>query len=372
MVLQGLDVLEREGFKLLRGRRVGLITNYSFVTKDMRPGLETLAKAGVSIAKIFTPEHGLFNLPPGLAYEDSVHPKLGIPIISLYGPRRRPLPEDYEGIDVLVYDIQDVGLRYFTFVSTLGYCLETASETGTPFVVLDRVNPLGGKLYGPRMPRELESFVGGFSLPTAYGLTPGELARYIVKLEKLDLDLEIVRLEGWNREPFDDTDLLWNVPSPGLPTFEATLCFAGMCFIEATNLSEGRGTPKPFQYVGAPWLDADGLYEELKGRFPTLMLRKREFMPLYGKHAGVVCFGIEFFPKKSDDFFDIAISTMTFATQRHPEFTVTDYLDRLSGDPRLRRALMDKKRFDIRSWQDSQEEYLEFVGDILLYQGEFI
>lgn len=229
------------------------------------------------------------------------------------------------------------------------------------------------------MPKELESFVGGFSLPIAYGLTPGELARYIAKLlEKMDLDLRIVRLEGWNRESFDKTDLLWNVPSPALPTFQAALCYAGLCFIEATNLSEGCGTTKPFQYIGAPWLDSDGLYAALQERFLTLMLRKREFIPQQGKYAGKLCFGVEFFPKVDDNFFAIAVSIMAFA-RRHPEFTVSDYLDRLSGDPQLRKTLIAEEKeslfsgeqFDIRRWQGSREEYLDFVSDILLYRGEF-
>jgi len=370
-VLQGIDVLEMQGFGILRDKRVGLITNYSFVTKDMRLGLEVLLNAGIHVVKIFTPEHGMFGLPAGVAYGDSVHPKFGIPIKSLYGEKRSPTPEDYEGIDVLVYDIQDVGLRYYTFIYTLGHCLETAAEAGKRFVVLDRVNPLGGKVYGPRIPRELESFVGGYSLPTTYGLTPGELARYVAKLRGLDVDLEVIPLKGWNREPFNKTDLLWNIPSPALPTFEAALCYAGMCFLEATTLTEGRGTPKPFQYIGAPWLDSDGLYRHLRKKFPALAMRKREFVPRFGKYANQLCFGIEFFPKTSDDFFAVAIEVMAFA-RKHGEFEISEHLDRLSGDPELRRALVSGGTFDPTCWWSSRDEYLEFISDILLYGGEFL
>jgi len=369
-VRQGIDVLEAEGFDILKGRRIGLITNYSFVTKDMRRGVEAILHAGVEVTRIFTPEHGMFGLPDGAACNDAVYPGLGIPMTSLYGKRKKPTPADYDGIDLLVYDIQDVGLRYYTFIYTLAYCLETAAEVRKAFVVLDRVNPLGGRVYGPRISQELESFVGGYFLPTAYGLTPGELARYVAKLKRLEIDLEVVPLKGWNRESFDETDLLWNVPSPGLPTFAATLCYAGMCLLEATTLSEGRGTPTPFQYVGAPWLDSDGLYDCLRKRFPALTMRKREFIPRFGKHADQLCFGIEFFPKREDDFFVVTIEIMAFA-KKHGEFEISEYLDRLSGDPELRKVLTSKEPFDVACWQGSREEYLSFISDILLYGSVF-
>jgi len=208
-------------------------------------------------------------------------------------------------------------------------------------------------------------------LPIAYGLTPGELARYIVKLKGLDLDLKVVPLEGRNRVPFNETDLLWNVPSPALPTFEATLCYAGMCFLEATSLSEGRGTCKPFQYVGAPWLDSEGLYQHLRKKFPSLTMRKREFVPRFGKYAKQICFGIEFFPKTNDDFFAVAIEVLAFA-RKHEEFKIFNHLDNLSGDPELRRSLISNAAFDLARWRNSKSEYLEFISDILLYKGRFV
>lgn len=369
-VLQGIDVLKAKGFDLLKGRRVGLITNYSFVTKDMRLGLEVLLQAGVEVVRIFTPEHGMFGLPAGAACDDDVYPGLDIPITSLYGKRKRPGPAAYDGIDLLVYDIQDVGLRYYTFIYTLAYCLERAAEAGKPFVVLDRVNPLGGRVYGPRIPGELETFVGGYSLPTAYGLTAGELARYVAKLKGLEIDLEVIPLQGWNREPFDETDLLWNVPSPALPTFEAALCYAGICLLEATTLSEGRGTARPFQYVGAPWLDGAGLYEHLRARFPGMRVRKREFVPQFREHAKELCFGVELFPRISDDFFAVTIEIMAF-TRKHDQFEISKHLDHLSGDPELRKALVAGEPFDTARWQRSREEYLDFINDILLYRDKF-
>ncbi|ACR80670.1 MULTISPECIES: DUF1343 domain-containing protein [Kosmotoga] len=366
MILQGIDVLEKNEFRPLRRRKVGLITNYSFVTKDMRQGLDVLIQNNINVVKIFTPEHGLYGLPDGETFNDTLHPKYKIPVISLYGKKKKPESNDLEDIDILVYDIQDVGLRYYTFIYTLAYTLEAASENGIDYLVLDRINPLGRKVYGPRIPDKLSSFVGDYLLPTRYGLTPGELAQYFLRLKKLDLELKVIPLEGWGGEGFNQTDLLWNVPSPALPTYEATLCYAGICFLEATNVSEGRGTPKPFQYIGAPWVDNDELYEFLKDMFPNLILRKREFIPRFGKYAQQLCFGVEFFPKFEDNFFEVSISLLHYLS-KYPEMKIDKHISRLMGDELALEIATGKT--DVNVWRKSAEEFIDTVSDLLIYGG---
>ncbi len=375
MVLQGLDIMEKEGFSFLKEKRVGLITNYSFVDRDLRSGLDTMIKNGVRIVKIFAPEHGLFALPDGLEYEDFKHPKYGMPVVSLFGRKKKPSEEDLSDVDVLVYDIQDVGLRYYTFIYTLAYTLESAAENGIPYVVLDRINPLGGYIVGPRIPDEMSSFVGGYKLPLRYGLTPGELALYFKKLEGLDVDLKIVKLEGWNRDMmFDETGLIWNVPSPNLPTFESAICYAGMCLIEGTNLSEGRGTTKPFQYIGAPWFRDDVVYEEMKSKnLKGVNFRKREFIPRFSKYQGELCWGLEFVPiEKNVNFFKVTLEFLSTVMRHHEEFEVRrEWLDKLSGDPEL---VEDLKTGNVENalnrWKSQEEEFMDYVDDILLYPGK--
>ncbi|HOL55143.1 MAG TPA: DUF1343 domain-containing protein, partial [bacterium] len=193
--LYGLDVLEEDDFSILKGKRVGLITNYSGVSSHLRVNVELMLASGIKIEKIFTPEHGFFGASDGLEIRDSIHPKYGIRMISLYGDKKAPEREDLEDIDVLVYDIQDVGLRFYTFIYTLAYSLEAASKYGLPYIVLDRPNPLGGEIIrGPRIRDDLNSFVGGYGLPIRYGLTIGELAFYFKKFKMLDLDLKVIKM----------------------------------------------------------------------------------------------------------------------------------------------------------------------------------
>ena len=371
LILQGLDILEKNNLNILKNKKVGLITNYSFVNKKMENGIEILLKNDINIKRIFTPEHGLVGFADGEEFEDSVHPKYKIQMKSLYGKNKKPSKEDFSDLDILVYDIQDVGLRYYTFIYTLAYCLETASETNTSFIVLDRVNPLGRYVFGGRIPKELSSFVGDYELPLSYGLTCGELAKYFVKLKKLDINLEVIKIENWNGETFEKTDLYWNVPSPALSSFENTIAYAGMCFFESNNISEGRGTAKPFQYIGAPWLDYDNLYIQLKKIFPTYTFRKREFVPLWREYENKTCYGIELFPKVGENYFKFAIEIMNFASLNHEEFELRKRLDDLSGDTSLRSSILNNKPFDFSHWKNSLNEYINFVYDLKLYGGEF-
>lgn len=377
--LCGLDVLREEEFSILKGKKVGLITNYSGISSDLKPNIELMRSSGIKVEKIFAPEHGFFGASDGLEIRDSIHPKYGIKIVSLYGDKKAPTREDLEDIDVLVYDIQDVGLRFYTFIYTLAYSLESASRYGLPYIVLDRPNPISGEvIIGPRIREDLSSFVGGYRLPIRYGLTIGELALYFKEFKGLNLDLKIVKMKNWTRDKYyPDTGLLWNVPSPNLPTFSSVLCYTGMCFIEATNISEGRGTTKPFEYIGAPWMDEDIVYEELKKEaFPDIAFRKRYFIPEFSKYKGEVCRGLEFFPLSySADFIKVALSFISIVARRFPNhFSFRRYnevsrIDLLIGDKETEKEIMEGRswREIYERWKEEEQEFKAFVKDLLLY-----
>lgn len=375
----GLDVIRRDNFEILKGKRVGLITNYSGVSSDLKINMELMLKDGVKIKKIFTPEHGLFGIADGMPVKNSHHPKYGIEIISLYGEKLRPEEEDLRDIDILVFDIQDVGLRFYTFIYTLAYTMESAEKYKIPYIVLDRPNPLSGKIIkGPRIRENLNSFVGGYELPIRYELTIGELALYFKKLKKWNIDLKIIKMESWKREYFyPNTGLFWNVPSPNLPTFSSTICYAGFCFFEAVNISEGRGTTKPFEYIGAPWLDQDLLYEELlKEGFEDVAFRKRYFVPEFSKYKGKICKGLEFFPLTYDsDFIRVALSILKIVFKyfgdkiQFVKYNEVERIDFLIGDEETKRDILEGKNWEeiYHRWEKEENEYRNFIEDILLY-----
>jgi len=378
MILQGLDLMEKDGFTKLKNKKVGLVINYSFVNKNMEDGIEIMLKNGVDIRKIFTPEHGLYGLADGVEYPDQIHPVYNIPIISLYGKYKKPTREMLEDIDVLVYDIQDVGLRFYTFIYTLANTMISAQENNKKVIILDRINPLGRTVFGSRIKKEYSSFVGGYELPLRYGLTPAELAKYYKKYLHLDLDLEIISLEGWRGETFNNTKLKWNIPSPALPTFDCTLAYSGNCIIEGTNISEGRGTPKPFCFVGAPWIDENILYTFIKDKFPNLILRKRYFIPNSSKYEGELCKGIEFFPEIKDNFTIVAIEIIRHLIEQRGEFEFRKYIDRGSQVQRDhienllgedKKIFFEKDGTYLTEWYKSSLEFTDFCEDILLYGG---
>ena len=259
LVLAGIDVLEKEGFDLLRGKRVGLITNQTGRTRDGRSTIDALAKApNVTLVALFSPEHGLRGkLDREVA--DTRDEATGLSIFSLYGARQKPSAESLKGIDVLVYDIQDIGTRFYTYISTLGLCLESAAEAKVGFVVLDRPNPIGGVVVsGPVRDAEYASFIAYHDLPVRHGMTVGELARMFVAERKIAVDLAVVPCAGWHPESlFDRTGLEWVNPSPNMRSLTEALLYPGVGLLESTNLATGRGTDTPFEKVGAPWIEGE-------------------------------------------------------------------------------------------------------------------
>jgi uncharacterized protein YbbC (DUF1343 family)/CubicO group peptidase (beta-lactamase class C family) len=295
-VLTGIDVLERDGFRPLRGRRVGLITNQTGLTRAGRSSIDALHKAeGVTLVALFTPEHGLrgdADDPIG----DGRDKKTNLPVFSLYGPRKRPSPAQLSGVDILVFDIQDIGTRFYTYISTLGHAMEAAAEHKRKIVVLDRPNPIGGiAVDGPVLEKGRESFVGYHAIPVRHGMTAGELAMLFNQERGIGADLEVIKLEGWRRgDLFDRTGLLWVNPSPNMRSLTAALLYPGIGLLETTNISVGRGTDRPFQVIGAPWIDGRKLASALNASaLPGARFLPIRFTPSASTHAGLASGGVE-------------------------------------------------------------------------------
>ncbi len=359
-VIPGLEVLAARRFRPLAGRRVGLVANPTAVSRDLVHAADLLhAAKGVSLVALFGPEHGVRGDAQYMAAVGGDRdPRTGLPAHSLYGETReslRPTRAQLEDLDVLVFDVQDVGARYYTYQATMMLCMEAAAEAGKAFVVLDRPNPIGGMLVeGPALRPGFESFCGLHDLAVRHGMTVGELALLFREERRLDLDLEVVPCRGWSRwMSFRDTGLPWILPSPNMPTPEAALVYPGMCLLEGTNLSEGRGTTRPFELFGAPWLDAHVLAEALaRERLPGVAFRPASFVPTWDKHAGARCHGVELVVRDPSSFrpFRTGIAAVVharaqdpgrFAWRTEPYEFVRDVLafDLLCGSSREREAI---------------------------------
>ncbi len=300
MVRTGLDVLVAENFARLRGLKVGLLTHQPAVDAHLRPILPLMHAAGVRIEALFGPEHGFGGAAQDMEVVPEIEtrdPLTGARIYSLYGAEESSLyPTDamFSGVDVLVVDLQDVGARYYTYAATMGYALRTAAQTNTRVLVLDRPNPLGGRdedIEGPALRYEFRSFVGAFDMSIRHGLTLAEYAAWVRNQEHLDVELEWIEMEGWRRDmAFDQTGLPWVMPSPNMPTLDTAWIYPGQCLLEGTNLSEGRGTTRPFELCGAPWLDGQRWAELAQPHVgPGIVLRPTVIKPMFQKHSGRSC-----------------------------------------------------------------------------------
>jgi uncharacterized protein YbbC (DUF1343 family) len=286
------------GAKVLNGRRVGLIVHQASVTRDLVPAVQALSRIErVRLAALFAPEHGLAGT---LQDQATVHASrdefTGLPVHSLYGASLSPARAALEEVDALVFDLQDVGVRYYTFLWTMALAMKAAAEARVKFFVLDRPNPLGGTVLEGNMPDPaFASFVGLYPVPVRHGLTAGEMALHLNARHGLGCELEVVRMRGWKRTMwFDGTGLPWVMPSPNMPALETAAVYAGMCLLEATNLSEGRGTTRPFELAGAPFLDAHAVASALTARrLPGVAFRPASFRPTFNKWAGETCHGVQ-------------------------------------------------------------------------------
>lgn len=294
-VLSGIDVLRAEGFARLSGRRVGLVTNQTGRARDGTATIDLLFRAGnLTLVALFSPEHGIRGTLDA-EVPSSVDERTGLPIHSLYGPTRRPTDRMLEGIDTLVIDLQDIGARFYTYATTMAYVMEEAARRGIEVVVLDRPNPINGwQIEGPTLDEEAVGFTGYLPMPVRHGLTMGELARLFDGEKRLGARLTVVDMRGWRREQwFDQTGLPWVNPSPNMRSLVQATLYPGIGFIEASNVSVGRGTDTPFEQVGAPWIDGVALAAALNARrLPGVAFYPVTFTPSSSKYAGEACQGV--------------------------------------------------------------------------------
>ena len=364
-VLTGADRLVAERFARLSGARVGLVCNQTAVESEGLVHLaDLLASANdVDLVALFGPEHGVRGEAQDMVGVDAaVDSRTGLPVHSLYGhtfESLTPRPEQLEGLDVLVFDVQDVGSRYYTFQATMALCMRAARDAGVRIMVLDRPNPLGGEaVEGGTVRPGYESFVGLLPIPVRHGMTVGELARFYQGALGFDCDLDVVELDGWQRRMlWPDTGLDFVPPSPNMPTFDTALVYPGGCLVEGTELSEGRGTTRPFEQCGAPFVDPDRLVArlaDLAARHPVgdVVLRPTRFLPTFHKHAGQTCGGVFVHVRDARTFrphrFGIHLlaavralwpDAFRWRTRAYEFVTKHPAIDLLAGGPHLRETL---------------------------------
>ncbi|SIO60249.1 Uncharacterized conserved protein YbbC, DUF1343 family [Singulisphaera sp. GP187] len=371
----GIDMLVKSKFESLRGKRVGLVTNHTGRTKDGVPTIDVLANAPeVKLVALFSPEHGIRGLVDA-EVGDSKDEKTGLPILSLYGKTRKPSKENLEGIDVLVYDIQDVGVRFYTYISTLGLIVEAAKENGIPLIVLDRPNPIGGvAVSGPVRDDGFEAFIAHHAIPVRHGMTVGELARLFNAERKIGADLTVIACEGWRREDLLDwTGLTWINPSPNMRSLTEALLYPGVGLLEATNLATGRGTDTPFERLGAPWIDAREFSAALNGRgLPGVRFVPNQFTPKERQYAGKECGGVQIFITSRDQFDPLALGIELAVVLRelYPESWEHDGLLKFIADRASYNALLkgeDGKA--IRAlWEEELAQFRTIREHYLLYK----
>ncbi len=297
-VVLGSERLFNAESEQIRGRRVGLITNHSGVDAQLRATADKLHQSGLcELVALYGPEHGIRGAAQdGEHVANSTDPRTGVPVYSLYGQTREPDPAMLEGVELMLFEIQDVGARFYTYLYTMTQSIAVCAKAKIPFLVLDRPNPIGGlDLAGNLLDPAFASFVGRYPIPVRYGLSIGEIARLFNEQYALGAELDLIEMEGWQRSFYwEDTGLPWVPPSPNMPSPETALVYPGTCFFEGTNLSEGRGTAKPFEQFGAPFIDGPRLADALNDQsLPGVGFRPTHFLPTTSKYAGESCQGVQ-------------------------------------------------------------------------------
>ena len=294
-VQTGLDVLEAQKFAPLRGKHIGVITNHTGLDSQGRSTVDALSHAtGLQVVALFSPEHGLAGRNDENV-ASSKDPSTGLPVYSLYGETRRPTEEMLKGIDALVFDVQDAGVRFYTYTATMAYCMEEAAKHNIAFFVLDRPNPLGGEIVeGPMLDADKTNFVGYLPMPVRYGLTIGELAQLFNGENHIGVDLHVISMRNWHRNYFfESTGIKWIPPSPNLRTIKGSIVYPGIEILQSAGVSVGRGTQTPFEEFGAPWLNGDEVAAALNLlHLPGLHFAGQPFIPVVGLYSGQRCGGV--------------------------------------------------------------------------------
>ncbi|GJQ64562.1 MAG: hypothetical protein SCALA702_36150 [Melioribacteraceae bacterium] len=388
-VLTGADRLLGEEFSLIKDKNVGIVTNHTALLSNGIHLVDTLHnRADVTVKVLFGPEHGIRgDEPDGMKIKDGIDSKTGVPVYSLYGKIRKPTPEMLKDVDVLIFDIQDIGARFYTFISTMYYTLQAAAENDIPVLVLDRPNPIGGlTVDGPIRVEELKSFVAIAPVAIVHGMTVGELATIFndenMLEDKAEADLTVVEMKNWEREMYyDQTGLNWVAPSPNMPDLETALLYPGLCLIEGTNISEGRGTLQPFKQIGAPFINKDVLSAELnKLGIEGLKITPVKYTPVsienmskYPKFQDKTCYGVKLEITDRDKFESLkfGVRLVSLIRQLYPdqfEFR-KNWLDKLTGVEWIRDdikngadaiIIISKWKEEVDTFKNMRESYLRY------------
>ncbi|GAF63750.1 hypothetical protein BTS2_0641 [Bacillus sp. TS-2] len=321
----GLERFLTSEYEPFQNKRVGLVTNLTGVNQDLVPTIDLFAKhSGINLAALYAPEHGIRgDVKEGEKVDSSQDPQTGLPVYSLYGKSKKPSVEMLSDVDVIVFDLQDLGSRYYTFIYTMAYMMEACQQYKKHFIVLDRPNPIGGeKVEGNLVEEDVRSFVGLLPIPNRHGLTVGELAILFKHEYGYDCELTVIEMENWERSCyFDETELFWVPPSPNAPTLDMAILYPGTCLLEGTNVSEGRGTTKPFEYVGAPFIDGYQLANEFNSLgLAGVLARPTSFVPTYQKFKDQVCSGIQLHVTSRADFhsFEAGVKLLETINKLYP------------------------------------------------------
>ena len=384
----GLERLLEEGHPALRGARVGLICNQASVDHSYRHAADLIHEhPDIQLRALFGPQHGIRGDVQDNMIETGhgVDRKTGLPVHSLYSETREPTDAMLDDIDVLVFDMQDVGCRIYTFVYTLANCMRAARRLGKKVVVCDRPNPINGvSIAGNILEPEYASFVGQFPLPTRHGMTVAELGRMFNEHFQLGCDLEVIPMRGWKREHWhDDTDAPWVLPSPNMPTLDSATVFPGTVHFEGTQISEGRGTTRPFELIGAPYINPDAYADQLNALgMPGVFFRSCVFQPTFQKHGGVSCGGVQIHVLDRNSFepWFAGIAMAKVAHDMYPNefrWKVPPYeyvydkmpFDVITGTSRLRERIdagMSAAEIE-ESWREGVEQFVDVRRKYLLY-----
>ena len=379
----GLDILLDEKIQLIKNKNIGLVTNNSGRDFKGTSNYERLMRTkDVTLKVIFSPEHGLFGEAAAgekVNYDGQIKtlPK----VVSLYGKNRKPTDIQLEGLDIIIYDIQDIGARFYTYISTLGLVMESAAKSNIKVLVLDRPNPLtGNKIEGPTLDLKYQTFVGYYPIPTRYGLTVGELALMINNEKWIEYqpELEIVKMRGWTKDLwYDETKLPWTKPSPNIPDLNTAIIYPGVCLLEATNVSEGRGTQKPFKKFGAPWINKQEISQELNNlNLPGVVFKPITFIPtpIKGmsnnpKYKNQVCHGAEIILTDRDKFLSVAtgMNIIKIISEKYPSKLKikNSGMNRLWGNAEFLNQLQTK---DLNQFSIPIQNYNQIAKKYFLYE----
>ena len=346
----GIDNLDKN-LSIFEGKRVGLITNTSGMDSNFKSSIDVLYEK-TNLTTLFAAEHGIRgNAQAGDNVGNEVDEVTGLPVHSLYGSTKKPTPEMLENVDIVAYDMQDVGARFYTYINTLAYAMEACAENNKTFVVFDRPNPIGGEVQGNLLNPDFSSFVGMYPIVQRYGMTVGEYAKFINEEFNINCKLEVVEMEGWTRDMYyDETGLnTWVMPSPNMPTLTTSIVYTGTCVFEGTNVSEGRGTTRPFELIGAPWIEPMDLSNKLNSLgLPGVKFRAASFTPTFSKYSASdtanyptgknqVCGGVQVYVTDRDNFNAVKTGYAMLYTIRdmYPDkfqYLSTNFIDKLTGN----------------------------------------